>query len=88
MAMASKYDEFIHEFIDPRSGKRRFCVAEWNATAAKLERPLTAIEHRYTPDAYAVFASGSDAGMSYLGSVPTRRQALARARRIYGGQPR
>lgn len=79
----SYYNDLIHQFTDTETGKTWYCVASWNARAAKLERPLDSRESRLS-GCWGMSANRNAAGMEYLGAFPTRRQALHRARTLYG----
>ena len=74
------YTQYVHEFSD-RSGQIRYAVGRWDDDHAEYIRPFDATERRLT-GCSAEFARKPEA----IQSFPTRKQALRRARYLFGEQ--
>lgn len=72
------YTQYVHEFVDWQ-GKTRYAVGEWVEASAEYVAPLDAQQRKLT-GCFAEFAK-KPAG---LGGFLTRRQALRRARYLFG----
>lgn len=78
MAKRRNYTQYVHEFVD-RYGQTRYAVAEWDQERGQYIRPFDRSEARLT-GASAEFART----LSGVQHLPTRKQALARARYLFG----
>ncbi len=76
--MKAIYDEYVHEYYDAK-GRLRFAVAAWNEGTAQYERPLDKRTRELT-GCYAEYTRKIES----FGGYPTRRQALRRARYLFG----
>lgn len=72
------FTQYIHEFTD-KNGQNRYAVAEWNEQTAEYIRPLDKRSAELT-GCYAEFSKDPQ----YFGGYKTRRQALRRARYLFG----
>lgn len=72
------YTRFVHEFADEQ-GNKRYAVAEYDELRGQYTAPLDSKTRKLT-GCYAEYAR-TPAG---LGGYATRRQALQRARRLFG----
>lgn len=72
------YSKYVHEYED-ENGKTMYAVARWDEHAAEWICPLDARTRKLT-GCYAEFAKR----LSGLGGYRTRRQALRRARYLFG----
>jgi len=71
-----KYEGYVHALATEAG--TRYVVAKWNLQRNQYEVPMTAEERRLT-GAYAYYGP-----LSYLPCYATRRQALRRARLLFG----
>ncbi len=79
MEMASKmYSKFVHEFTDEK-GNVRYAVADYDEKRGQYKAPLDRKAQRLTGCIYE-FAKTPQG----IGGYPTRRQALRRARYLFG----
>ena len=76
--MKAKFTKYVHEFTDD-SGETRYAVAEWDSFHSQYVAPLDARTRKLT-GCSAEFAKTPKA----LGGYKTKRQALRRARYLYG----
>ncbi len=76
--MKPKFSEFVHEYTDGH-GKTRYAVAQWNEDANQYQRPLDKRSRELT-GCHTEYAHK----LSDLGGYMTRRQALRRARYLFG----
>jgi len=74
------FTQYVHEFTD-KNGQIRYAVAEWNEQNAQYNRPLDKRTAELT-GCYAEFSKE----LWYLGGYKTRRQALRRARYLFGNE--
>ncbi len=72
------FDQYIHPFTDD-SGETRYAVAEWDEFHGQYVAPLDARTRKLT-GCSTEFAKTPKA----LGGYKTKRQALRRARYLYG----
>lgn len=76
--MKAKYSDYVHEFVD-HTGRTRYAVAEWVESAGQYQCPLDNRTQKLS-GCRAEFSRTLD----WLGGYPTRRQALRRARYLFG----
>lgn len=76
--MKQIFDQYIHQFTDD-AGKTRYAVARWDSFHSQYVAPLDARTRKLT-GCFAEFAKTPKA----LGGYKTKRQALRRARYLYG----
>lgn len=76
--MKAIYDKYVHEFTDER-GRTRYAVAEWDAQNGQYICPLDNRTAKLT-GCRAEFAKKPDG----LGGYLSRREALRRARYLFG----
>lgn len=76
----NKWTQYVHEFTDS-SGNTRYAVGEWDEKNAQYTCPLDKHTALLT-GCHTEFAK-TPAG---LGGYPTKKQALRRARWIFGGR--
>lgn len=75
------YTQYVHEFTN-KADKTRFAVGRWDEGHAEYIRPFDKEEYRLT-GCSAEFCRTASGMQSY----PTRKQALARARYLFGPDP-
>jgi hypothetical protein len=71
------YTQYVHEY--ERNGQTRYAVGRWDEERGQYTRPHDQEEYKLT-GCSASFARRPEDMQSY----PTRRQALRRARYLYG----
>lgn len=76
--MKTKYAQFIHEFIDDQ-GNTRYAVARWDAENSQYIAPLDVRQQKMT-GCFAEYAKTPKG----LGGYLSRREALRRARYLFG----
>lgn len=74
----STYTQYVHEYVDYH-GKTRYAVGRWDEERGQYTRPYDQSEYKWT-GCSASFARRPEDMQSY----PTKRQALRRARYLYG----
>lgn len=74
------FTQYIHEFVDD-DGKTRYAVGVWNPQSGQFTAPLDARTRKLT-GCFAEF-SGSAKG---LGGYLSRKEALRRARYLFGNE--
>ena len=72
------YDKYVHEFVD-RQGVTRYAVAAWNQASGQYTSPLTRVEQKLTG-----CSSEFCRDLNYFGGYTSRRDALRRARYLFG----
>lgn len=77
---AIDYTQFVHEFVDG-NGVTRYAVAEWNEEHSQWSRPLDAGSRKLTGCHTEVVGFH---GLASLGGYKDRKQALRRARYLFG----
>ena len=78
MTAKPNYSQFVHEFTDEK-GNKRFAVAEYDEKRGQYIAPLDRKAQRLT-GCTSEFAKTPQG----IGGYPTRRQALRRARYLFG----
>ena len=72
------YTQYVHEFTNER-GETRYAVAEWDEKSGEYTRPLTHQQAQAT-GCFAEFCHN----LNYFGGYKTRKEALRRARYLFG----
>jgi hypothetical protein len=72
------FSKYVHEYTN-KSGTTLYAVAEWDEVHAQWIRPLDASTRKIT-GCHSEYSKS----LSGIGGYPTRRQALRRARYLFG----